>query len=268
MLNMSNKQIFILGAARSGTSVIRNMLADNFAIPSHGEGHILQLASRHLALSHSYLSSMRSMSEELSVKLISDEDILILEAEFVHRLYGLVFPSLNFLDKTPSSEAAHTWRLIKYAFPESKLIFCVRNPVDVINSALLKFKDRNIDFEESCVDYDGCLKGLVDLMGSRFQGDCYVLDHRRTYLDRHALASELLDFLGYEREHVAKLMQYLEVNWSDNLTMNPDAPGPKSIDDMRWSEDMKLMFSQHCGKWVSLFSDRFVTNSTVQTFAL
>jgi hypothetical protein len=250
---MKFKKVFILGQARSGTSIIRGVLSDLFGYPSNGEGHILNLITRRFEVTTNYLNTFSNLTDDISIMHLKEIDFFELDLIYMKEIYSKLFPAGVFLDKTPSSEAAHCWRFILEGFPDAAIIFCIRNPIEVLESSAKKFD--NFNFEAVCIEYSGCIEAIRKAVSAGYSERIFIADYRFVAREPSIFSEKVLNFFPGVNGNTDLVCSYLRNNWKDNLTQNPDDPNTRiNLSNSNYSNNE--FYIKYCSKYVSFFESR------------
>ena len=119
--------IFILGAARSGTTAMTQALLKLF--PGHMEGHMIDLLA-HLAVStnrfYAQKADERAIYKDTMISGISKNYVQdALDAMFMWMMRDM-FPAGRWVEKTPNSDMIHLAPRFKKIWPKSRFIFMKR----------------------------------------------------------------------------------------------------------------------------------------------
>src|ERR1700733_2173076 len=134
------RPVFILGAARSGTSAVAQSLLRLDQFKGYGEGHLLDVLA-HLSVALAHFNSQKAVerSRDTTVALVSRE---ILEAsldEMAIRMICAIFPGGRWIDKTPNADMIHLAPRFRKIWPKSCFIFMKRRFLENSASRVVKF---------------------------------------------------------------------------------------------------------------------------------
>jgi Sulfotransferase family len=136
---VSKKPIFVLGYPRSGTSALASLVVEMTGYQKDGEGHVMPLAQE---IDHCIRKYWERFSYPPFVYLanrISYSSLISLNIEYFRAFYHSLYPSYEFVDKTPGNPPIHGVDFISRIFPEAAFLCCIRSPVEVLLSCAAKF---------------------------------------------------------------------------------------------------------------------------------
>ena len=150
-VNIKNNPIpiFILGMPRSGTTLLENILSQNQNISSLGELTFLDTATKE----NSSVKDPHKFFDNVSKKYY----------ELLKNYHNVKTPF--FVDKMPSNFRAIG--VIAKSFPDAKIIYCKRNPIDNCFSMYAhKFVDMNHGYSYN-----------QEVLGRYYKLHCDLMDH-------------------------------------------------------------------------------------------
>jgi hypothetical protein len=147
----SQHPVFILGSARSGTTAMMQALRASGRYAGFNEGHLLPLFTRfdHVITNH-YARSKRDAAPGMNTLIANVTQQRMMDAvqsSFVEVIRA-TFPTGYWLDKTPGPEMVRAAPLLLRMWPNARIIFMKRRPVDNIESRRRKFP--SIEFQDHC----------------------------------------------------------------------------------------------------------------------
>ena len=208
------KAIFLLSSPRSGSTLLRVMLAGHPALFCPPELHLLPfetLAERQTALAESYLNEglqravmeLRGLDADASQALLNDwTEQGMTVPEVYHELQTLAGDRC-LVDKSPTySFSLSTLRRAEQVFEDAKYIHLARHPYAVIDSFVQNRMDKIFDFPDKdpyhlahqvwAVNNQNILDFLADVDPSRH----YFLRYEDLVTDTEGVMGKLCDFLG------------------------------------------------------------------------
>ena len=198
--NTNVSPIFILGMPRSGTTLCEQIIASHSKVTGGGElPHLIRISD----LESAYNLDSKTVSK--FIKSITESSKAVLEKKAIIYLesinnisYGLDYVT----DKMP-----HHFVLIGYIkiiFPNAKIIYCKRDPIDNCFSMYAhKFVDMAHGYsynQEVLGRYYKLHCDLMDHWFSIFGNDIFTLDHEKLIDDQEAVSKNLIKYCGLEWE--------------------------------------------------------------------
>jgi hypothetical protein len=233
-------KVFIVGAPRSGTSILFLALNKVLTLPGFGESHVMPAFQRMIHQFRLYHNTLKNVNEEVLIKHLSRSSLETYLFEYVRDFYIKEHKSGSCVDKTPTDEAAHGLPLVETIFPDAKLIATKRTGVEVVNSYVRKFHS---SFPDACATWANTMLGI-----RLARGQCRNLlevDQFDIANDPHGTATRIVQHLGrptfagplgafFAAERVEKSSTH---DWSGRLTLA----------DVDWTTEQKRQFVQICG---------------------
>ncbi len=240
----SQRPVFILGSARSGTSALAQALARNTRFAGHGEGHLLDLASGlGKAVEGHYERRRGEWAPGVNTMIAAAPQEFLGDAV----RYGFValaralFPSGFWLDKTPRAEMTRAAPALLSIWPNARFVFMRRRAFENIESRRRKFP--GVDFYDHCVGWADSIAAWEEvrpaLAGRAVEMDQFVLS-REPARATEALAT-LLDLDAAE---CARLSQALSVDRPERTSARfAELYEPEELD---WSVEQWEVFDNLC----------------------
>lgn len=243
--------VFILGAARSGTSAMAQGLLKSVAYIGFEEGHFLWMIRRFLLTIHTFfedngedaLPDRFTLLSRLPPSYLADA----MRAVFVSSMSQL-FPAGNWLDKTPRPEMIEAAPVMRELWPKARFIFMRRRGLENVSSRLTKFP--TISFKEHCQDWARNMEVWLrvrDLLG----GAAMEIEQLAVALEPERTAEEVGAFLGMEPAAVRRLAKALA---SDRPEVTTQQFGKAmQIDRLGWTDQQIYTFRKECGPMMAAF---------------
>lgn len=236
--------VIIVGAPRSGTSMMASLLRIRLGYMGHHEGHFFALLNtilRHIEQRKKILRPQFKGEQEVlmldGTKHIR-QDLIDLFKKYIVQVYG----DKPWVIKTPGLEGVKAVALIKEIYPEAKIIFMKRRGIENVISHTKKFG--NGQFRKNyCKNWANC---FTTFMTKNQLGDYLIID-QLAYLDCPDLvAKTLIDYLALENiPHVQRIITHyittLPIERTSKLT-SEYIP----LEETTWSEHNKTAFLEIC----------------------
>ncbi len=239
-------KVFIVGAPRSGTSILLFALKDVFGLPGYGESHVIPAFQRMVHQFRAYMSGFNNISDPMMLKQLSKEALEQYLFDFVRKFYDENYPDGRWVDKTPTGEAVFGLPLIETIFPDARSIMLKRNGIEVVNSHLKKFKST---FDDACLSWLNAMKGL-----SHARGGCKNLLEVDQFDFQNAaerVSLQIATHLGMPERADALSSYFLKNRVEGSSTHDPTKR--LTLADMDWSPEQKEIFKRQCGAAMQVF---------------
>ncbi len=235
--------VYILGSTRSGTSAVRNALAET-RYRGYGEGHLVQILVEMIATVRRERVSGQGAAIQGNGLNALRERVMI--RHFFHAYERYLSESLGstlLMDKTPNIIPIQS-AVDLYTFHQNAtFLHCARRHVDNIQSKLKKFPNQS--FISQCREWAECHlaweRAKPDLGESFFEFDFMDMVARRQETCEH-----IGDLLKLTPEEVTAFATYLENERPQSATPDRDLNRFLKFSDMDWSDEDKDAFLRIC----------------------
>ena len=231
--------VFILGPARSGTSITFLALKSALKLPGLGEGHVLPIFQRMLFSYYQHTKQFAGQPGVLAARL----QVATLEEHmiaFLRRFYFDQFGGERFIDKTPGLEALVGAPFVRQVFPGAKIIVMTRNGVEVVDSYRRKF---GASFEDACKEFAQCARQTEALRSK--MPDILFLDQNEMRAKPEAAAAKLASHVDLP-ETAVDIELFLRRSREDVLSDPRAWDLPLTPDTAGWTTEEKALYSQQC----------------------
>ena len=200
---LEEKIIFILGMPRSGTTLTEQIISAHEDV--HGAGELNYMTEAIESFSRNKENkNLRLWEIFKDIKQVSFEDLKKMQTEYSEKLKLHDLKNKIITDKAPLN---FRWiGFIKMIFPNSKIIHCKRNPMDICFSNYKNsFSAGSLGF---CYSLDkigqffNLYKDLMLFWDNKFKGQIYQLSYE--------------NLINNKEQEVKKLLEFCELNWDEN----------------------------------------------------
>jgi hypothetical protein len=236
------RPLFILGAARSGTSALAQGLLRSGIYEGYEEGHLFDLAARMVKTAHDYYDDhgderqRGTLIARLPLRFFNEA----IKEQF--RTVGrLCFRGARWLDKTPRREMILCAPLLQEIWPQARFVFMKRRGIENVASRLRKFPE--ISFADHCRDWSEVMGSWRTVRATL--GDAALeIEQLEIATDPASVVDRLATFLELSGTHAARLTRTLSVERPERTADR--FGGVLDLDGMDWSTDAKLIFEDMC----------------------
>lgn len=250
--------VFVLGAARSGTSAMAQGLLKSAAYTGFEEGHFLWMIRRFLLTIHTYfedngedgLPDRFTLLSRVPASYLADA----MRAVFVSSMSRL-FPAGNWLDKTPRPEMIEAAPIMQELWPNARFIFMRRRGLENVSSRLTKFP--SITFEDHCRDWARNMEVWLrvrDLLA----GAAMEIEQLSVALEPERTAEEVGSFLGLTEPTIRRLAKSFGADRPERTTEHFGKP--LQIDQMGWTDLQIATFRRECGPMMAAFGYSYTSS--------
>lgn len=241
-------KVFIVGAPRSGTSILLRAAKDVIRLPSiGGESHAMPVFHRAIQVVRAELGKFEKKEQKLLVKEISLPRFEDHIKNYIREFYSAAYPAGRWVDKTPSGIAVAGLPIIESTFPDAKLVMIKRNGIEVVSSHLKKFKGSS--FKGACTNWFRTMEYLLQARKhcqNLLEIDQYDLQNATEQVSQQ-LATHLQ--LPHMTEPLAKF--FLSQRVQSSSTHDPKKR--LKLQDMEWSPEEMKLFKEDCGPMMEKF---------------
>jgi len=216
----NRKIIFILGMPRSGTSLVEQIISSNGEVFGGGEViYLNQIIRKHfLEVSDLEKLNYKNFSEKMNEA----------QEEYLSKISLVDNTEMNFTDKAPLN---FRWiGFIMHMFPNSKIIHCKRNDIDVCWSNYKNNFDGGLYFSNNLKDIAIYYKLYQDLMNfwkNKFDKKIYDLNYE--------------NLVKNHESEIKKLIDFCEIKWDQNCLKHYE--NEKSIKTVSFAQARKPIYT-------------------------
>ncbi len=239
-------KVFIVGPARSGTSILFFALRQVLELPGFGESHVMPVFQKVINDFRVSFRKFRDIDEDLLVKKLTREEFEPYIFVFIRNFYFRAHGSESWVDKTPADEAVHGLALIETIFPDARILATKRTGIEVVSSYIRKFAST---FEEACAVWVNSMEGIKSARG--FCKNVMEIDQYDVANHPYDTAKRIASHLA-RAECAEKLGQFLGHETVEKSSTH-DPQRRLTLADMEWSAEQKNYFVEHCGKTMDAF---------------
>jgi Sulfotransferase family len=250
-VDTTQRPVFILGAARSGTSAMALGLLKCGEYQGFQEGHFLWMLQ-------SFLETIRSFYARNGEDALPERLTMLSYAPYTYMASSVralfvaaaseMFPTRKWIDKTPRPEMIAAARLMQELWPNARFIFMKRRGIENIVSRLVKFPQ--ISFQDHCHDWAKSMETWLtvrDLLKSA------ALEVEQLALARapDRVATTIGEFLEMPKDAVVRLARSLQ---DDLPEQSSEIRGPlANVAKLGWSVKQITEFRNICGSMMAAF---------------
>ena len=242
---MDRLKVFILGPARSGTSVTYFALQKILGLPGDGESHVVPGFQRVVFTFARYCEQFGETDGVLARRLDSGKFRLYVIG-YVRDFYDRMYADGSFVDKTPGAEAIAGVPLIQEAFPEARIIVTKRTGIEVVQSHVQKF---GVGHSDACCAWSASMEALrlIRLSSANF----LEVEQHELANAPGTISTQIAAYLRFpgKAEDLAKFFvanqidQFSDRDWSKRLRLS----------DVPWSDQERHNFIEICGRQMDEF---------------
>lgn len=190
-LQVIDEPVFVLGAPRSGTSMMQWALRDHPNLWGGQESDYLIPLVKALRETHQ-AGSRRGKLHWLSGQDVSLEEYALHVGYGINSLYTSRSKGLRWVEQTPQ----YTLHLpaMKLLFPGAKFVFMLRDGRSVVSS-LRKFVNP-VEHEDACRLWKKFVEAGLSYLDTEGDGDFLVVRYERVVADTEAALHDVFQFLG------------------------------------------------------------------------
>jgi hypothetical protein len=243
--DVGQRPVFILGAARSGTSAVAQALLASGAFEGAEEGHVFELMAKLLGCVTAYYGANGDQyvqGWDTGLARVAPDYFRAGIREMFVRLSRELFPSGRWLDKTPTVGIIQVTPILQEIWPAARFVFMWRGAVDNIASRLRKFPQ--LSFAAHCEDWASVMRAWLAVRSGL---GAAVLEIEQPVLAREPgpVADQLAAFLDLDSLEARRMREALEVD-------RPEQTGTVfgetiTLAQTGWTEEQVQIYHAVCG---------------------
>ena len=253
-----SRPIFVVGAARSGTTIVGDALRFGAGIPGAREGFVYSTAYLLLTQVDELWQRIGPRLERLVEDDGDDPDNQRAIARFDFRAYQAHclrhFHELSsqgeevWIDKTPDVYMVHASPILAAMYPRARWVWVQRNGIEVLDSRRRTHPE--MTFAEACRDWASVV-GDWHRVRAGLTGRWLGVEQREVGVAGAAVARRLADFLGLSDEQRAGIERTFG-------THEPGRTTKRSFDEVLtlasapWPDEQKAVFREVCADAMAL----------------
>ncbi len=193
-VNTSNKPIFIVGMPRSGTTLIEQILSSHSKV--HGAGELSYISSYVVKI-----EEKRMQKYPYCMNGLTSDDLDYFSKSYLDAVSEQSKGSAHVVDKMPHNFVYVGF--IKQLFPDSKIIYCKRNPIDTCLSIYFtRFNDSH-PYATSFKDVAHQYKYSTEIMKhwtDIYPSSIIEINYEDTVADLETSVEKIISFCGLDME--------------------------------------------------------------------
>ncbi|MGE3533058.1 MAG: sulfotransferase [Steroidobacteraceae bacterium] len=234
--------LFIVGAPRSGTSALHQVLTKCTGWMSFNEGHLLSLAHQIEETVDKYRKQAHII-DTMAIHVAPDSYWQSSLVAYFREMYTQLYGTRDWIDKTPGPQMiAHVQFALK-CWPDARFIFMKRRGIENIRSGLSKFS--HLSFEALCDDWALCLERWSEIRG-KINGSFIEIDQYDMLTLPGEVGKSVASFLGLSDAQRQQFVELIQTYFPERTSGNKNSTAC-ALDDTGWASHHKDYFRRRCG---------------------
>jgi Sulfotransferase family len=252
----NSPQIFILGAQRSGTTEMANLMMQVLGYAGDVESHLwpsVDAAWRSLDSALERIGGKNVPAyPHFTIGKVGLEEVKAAFATTLSDIYTARFGSA-WIDKTPGPEMVEAVPCIATFFPKAKFIFMRRRGIENVLSKQRRFPKR--PFLECCNEWSETMSTWW-CQRSRIAGRYIEIEQAAMSHVPEETAANLGAFLGFDDQMTRSVAEFFQKTRSEQ-TQADTGNRTTSLIDTGWTEAQKEAFIKNCAATMIIYGYRF-----------
>lgn len=243
--------VFVMGAARSGTSAMAQALLKLSRFEGYQEGHLLDLLA-HLSVCltkfYNEKGDERLPDRDTAISLVPREYFDNCVDEIFIRTVGSLFPEGRWIDKTPNSNMIHLAPRFRAMWPNSRFIFMKRRFLENAVSRAAKFPGYSV--AQNCQEWNEVMTAWLSVR-AQLHGAAIEVDQRFLSGNPDNVSEALKRFLNLtdvEKDHIGQAFKY-----DHPERTSPDRRADLNISDLGWPNQDIRAFERYCAETMGIY---------------
>ena len=245
--------VFIIGAARSGTSIAALGLSQGAGFAGYRESQVFPLLPLLLSQVEKYFSRIGDKYlEEGGAHFIAKLGRSGLEKRIAKVFLGIheeEFGQMLWFDKTPTSSMIRCVPVLAELYPDAKFIFMKRRGIENLLSRQRKFPDAQ--FEDLCNEWAGCMQAWNDVK-ARVWDRSVEVDQVEIAIQPESVVEKVGALLGLDGDQRAGVLDVWTKERPEQTAI-PRESVSQALEDTGWSPEAQALFKERCGEMMAAF---------------
>jgi len=250
-VDVEHRPVFILGAARSGTSAMAQALLTCGDYQGFQEGHFLWLLPP-------LLETLRAFYAMNGVDGLPERFTMLSHAPYAYMVSSVratfiaaaseMFPTGKWIEKTPRPEMIAAARLMQELWPNARFIFMKRRGIENVISRLVKFPQTS--FHDHCQDWTNSMNAWLSVR-DLLKTAALEVEQLAVARSPERVATLVTQFLEMPKDATARLAWSLKNDWPESTSTNRRPMA--NIAKVGWSDKQVIEFRSICGAMMAAF---------------
>ena len=220
IINKNLRQlIFIVGMPRSGTSLIEQIISSHSNVFGGGELTFLSNIIHKEILNNKKLNTIKNNDLKDLIKIAQEQ--------YISKISNIDSSNKVFIDKAPLNFKYIGF--IKKMFPNSKIINCNRNPIDICWSNYKNFFSGTLPFSNNLnnlASYYSLYQNYIKFWKELFPDEIYDIIYE--------------NLVKNPKEEIKNLLNFCDLEWEESCLKHEN--NPKSIKTASWVQARKPIY--------------------------
>jgi hypothetical protein len=248
-------QVFVVGAARSGTTRLKVAISDALGLPRTSEGHFYPVALELDAALDAYFDRLSARAGAKTMVQRVDADALRLDIHAAVRRQFEAVAGPAFVEKSPGSAAILALPVVAEQWPAAKIVFARRRGIENVISSLYKFP--HWSFEVACQIWTDAMLAWSGL-DPALRGRAIEVDQADMACEPNATAARLGAYLGLDAAQTAAVAKAFTQRAHPKTntrvsSMEELQQAPVPLAASPWTEEQRATFVALCGPAMQTF---------------
>jgi hypothetical protein len=244
--------VFVLGAARSGTSALFSALTQATRYRGFREGHLLDIAARLDAdiAAHIKQKQRRQPADAIAVSHLARDPHARLRGglKVLLRVAADGYTTPYWIDKTPSRDIIRSAPLLAETWPNARFIFMKRRGIENVMSRLRKFP--GLSFRNHCILWASIMSDWRKIRPS-LTGKFVEIEQRGMLEDPAGAAAAVAALIGLGEPEIDRLAAQLQAERPQ--VTDPSGQVVADIAETGWSVEMIDTFRTVCSREMATY---------------
>lgn len=248
-LHNQESPIFIVGSVRSGTSIVARALMRGAGIPGYTEGCFIDFLGAFMnTIEHNYeRRPLQRSNPNVMLGSIPQQNVRADMLTWFKKQYDRYNPFHGtWVDKTADKDAIRAMQHVHALWPNAKVIFMKRRPIETITSRCKKFP--NVSFFDHCTLWAEIYTIMQDVLQRMPQASYILLDQYDVSTKPNEVARTLGAFLHLSVQQIEQVERVLREDRPEST--GGDETTVQSLDMQSWTLEEKEYFKNTCGEHV------------------